>query len=320
MAHLVYINTIPRDTVTKVSEFRNVGARGQAGRKMNKTKIFDHCKDGLSALYSPSVGGLKTGLYKKIRTEDKEITLQEWAETKWGLDRGTLTNRPFRKGDSPKDEDMTYFQKKSWKLNDGLTVLDLHKLDDWCFYQICLESKFIANSEKEWRSHKWPKATHYIALENESEEIKYKKNYSKSKAFAQLHDEDFTLAWKRKFISLLGLGNTRNEYSEENIHNMLMKMIMDSTNTKMGLSDIEVFSDYFLKLKDSEGRERLESEYLLNQLLDYNIVSEKYGTYKWKAQGLDIGYKKSEAIDFLLDPKKQGQVEDLEKELNIKKG
>lgn len=95
---------------------------------------------------------------------------------------------------------------------------------------------------------------------------------------------------------------------------------MDSTNTKMGLSDIEVFSDYFLKLKDSEGRERLESEYLLNQLLDYNIVSEKYGTYKWKAQGLDIGYKKSEAIDFLLDPKKQGQVEDLEKELNIKKG
>lgn len=318
--HLVYINTIPRNTVSNVSEFRNLGQRGQTGRKLNKTKIFEHCKEGIQALYSPKIGGLKTGLYKKITLEDgTKITLQEWAENKWGLEKGFLTNRPFRKGDSMKETDLTYFQTKVWKLNDGLTILDLENLDDWCFYQVCLESKYIANSEKEWKSHKWPKATHYIALENESQEIKYKKNNAKSTAFAKLHHKSMTLPWKRKLIVTLGLSNSRNELKEERIENMLFDSIMENKQYADGSTFIEKFIEAYNKLNSVDGRVRLENEYLLNCLTDYLIVGEKYGTYTWISKGLEIGNSKVEAIDFLCNPKKQTQVEELEKELKLKK-
>jgi hypothetical protein len=318
---LVYINSIPRNTVSKVSEFRNVGQKGQVGNKLNKTKIFEHCKDGIQALYSPKVGGLKTGLSKtRSNGKDERITLQEWAEKNWGLEKGFLTNRPYRKNESLRAEDLTYFQKKVWKLNDGLTVLNLEKLDEWCFYQVCLESKYIANSEKEWKTHKWPKATHYIALENESEEIKYKKNNMKSLAFGYLHSEILTLPWKRKFTVLLGLTNARNELTEEVVHNLLFEMIMNSKSRPDGRTDIELFLEYYKNLNESEGRERLEAEFFLITLIDYNLVLEKFGTYKWLTKGMEIGNNKVEAIDFIVNPKKQTQVEDLEKELKLKKG
>lgn len=321
MGTKIFVRTIPRDTASKVSEFRNVNSRGVSGKKMNKTKISEKCKDGFQALYSSKVGGLKTGLYKTTTTEDgKEITLQEWAENKWSLAPGFLTNRPIRRGDSINPEDMTYFQKKSWKLNDGTTVLDLEKLDDWCFYQVCLESKFIANSEKEWKSYKWPKATHYIALENESEEIKYKKAHKKSKAMAKLHDEEFTLPWKRKFVVLLTLSNTRNVLTEEQVNNLMYDMIMEDKTLSSGKSQIDVFNNYFEALKSPDRRERLEREYLLCELEDYYIVVEKAGTYKWKSQGLEIGFTREEAVDFLTHPKKQGKVDELITELKLKKG
>jgi hypothetical protein len=321
MGTKIYIRTIPRDTASKISEFRNINSRGATGRKMNKTKISEKCKDGLQALFSSKVGGLKTGLYKKTTDEDgKEITLQEWAEDNWGLAPGFLTNRPIRRGDSFRPEDMTYFQKKSWKLNDGTTVLDLDKLDDWCFYQVCMESKFVANSEKEWKQHKWPKSTHYIALENESEELKYKKAYKRSSAMAKLHDEEFTLPWKRKFVVLLGLSSSRGVLTEEQVNNLLYDMIMEDKSLSSGISHIEEFERMFKALKSPDKRERLEREYLLAELEDYYVVVEKAGTYKWKSQGLEIGFTKSEAIDYLCHPKKQGKIEELEKELKLKKG
>jgi len=319
--NLVYINSIPRNTVSKISEFRNVGEKGQAGKKLQKTKIFDHCKDGIQALYSSKVGGLKTGLYRTFKDEDGKVTTyQDWAENKWGLPKGFLTNKSFRKGDSMKAEDMTYFQKKVWKLNDGLTILDREKLDDWCGYMVYLESKYVANSEKEWRTHKWPKSSHYISLENETEDIKYNRNNSKSSAFGTLHSELLTLPWKRKFVVLLGLSNSRNEITEQMAHNLLFDMIMNSKLLPGGQTELEVYTELFRKLGTPDGRERLEGEFLLSKLTDHNIVMDKYGTYKWLSKGMEIGNSKTEAIDFIVSPKKQTQVEELEKELNLKRG
>jgi hypothetical protein len=322
MGTKIVVKSIPRTTVTKVSEFRNLGKSGVKGRKLNKNKIFDHCKDGRRALYSKSIGGLKTGLYKIHHTDEqgKEITYQEWAENKWNLPKGFLTNRPFRKGDSSKHEDLSYYQKKVWYFNDGTTILDLDNLDDFCCYHMMLESKYFANSEKEWKGHKWPKAEFYISLTNESAELKYKRNRLKTQAFAKLEDNDFTLPWKRKFTVLLGISRSRTTLTEEDVVNALYEFIdQNQTQTGQVKSDVQRFIELYNKLEDADGRERLEKHYLLEELMDYNIVSEKASTYKWISKGREIGFSLEEAVDFLNHPKKQSQVDDMIAELKLKK-
>lgn len=317
----VFIKSIPRDTVSKVSEFTNfniVGGSVRKGKKMNKNKISDKCKDGIQALYSKRRGGLKTGLYNLSGGENEE-TWQQYAEKKWTLPEGFLANLAWRRGDSRAPEDMNYFQQKVFKLRDGTTVLDLEVLDDFCFYHVALESKHVANSEQEHRQHKWPKATHYISHHNESDEIKYKRNYAKSAAFAKLHSKDFTLPWKRKFVTILGLLSSRSAATEEQINNMLFTYI-DKAGTTLGKSDLDTFMDYFKLLGNVSGRERLEAENLLKQLIGWNVVMNKAGTYTWLSKGMDLGYNKAETLSLLLNPKKQSIRSDLEIEMKLKQG
>jgi hypothetical protein len=316
MGKQVFIKVIPRDTASKIHEVRD----NRTGKKLNKTKINDQCKDTLQALWSPTVGGLKTGLYKKREYGDQGeiLTLQQWAERKWGLETGFLTNKPWRRGDTMDPQYMTYFQKKSWKLNDGTTILDLDNLDDFCFYHVCLESKYIANSEREWKEHKWPKARYYIALENESDTIKYKKTQRKAKAFAALHDKDLTLPWKRKFVVILEIASDRITLTEEQVNNLLYDFI-DKSALHDGATNINQFLKLFEALKTKDGREHVGAQYLLKRLDDWRIVIEKAGTYTWLMKDMQIGYNKKEAIDFLLNPKKQALVDDIIEELNTKK-
>jgi hypothetical protein len=313
MGKQVFIKVIPRDTASKIHEVRD----NRTGKKLNKTKINDLCKDSLQALWSPTVGGLKTGLYKKVE-EDEDQTLQQWAEIKWGLETGFLTNKPWRRGDSMEPDTMTYFQKKTWKLNDGTTILDLDNLDDFCFYHVCLESKYVANSEREWKEHRWPKAKYYIALENESDTIKYKKTQRKARAFGALHDKDLTLPWKRKFLVILDEVSDRLTLTEQQVNNLLYDYI-DKSALHDGSTNISKFLSLFEALKRKDGRERVEAKYLLKRLDDWRIVIEKAGTYTWLMKDMVIGYNKEEALDFLTNPKKQALVDDIVEELNTKK-
>lgn len=315
MSKQVFIKVIPRDTASKIHEVRD----NRTGKRLNKTKINDFCKDGIQALWSPTVGGLKTGLYKKMEMEGGEsITLQAWAENRWSLERGFLTNKPWRRGDSMHGEDMSYFQKKSWKLNDGTTILDLDNLDDYCFYHVCLESKYVANSEREWKEHKWPKAKYYVSLENESETIKYKKTQRKSKAFGSLHDKDLTLPWKRKFVVILDIASDRLTFTEEQINNLLYDYIEKSA-THDGNTNISRFLNLFEALKTKDGRITVEAKYLLKRLDDWRIVIEKAGTYNWLMKDMQIGFNQEEALDFLTNPKKQPLVDEIIEELHTKK-
>jgi hypothetical protein len=312
MSKKVFIKTIPRESANKIHEFKN----NRTGKLLNKTKIFENCKDGIRALYSPKVGGLKTGMYKKYLDTDK--TIQEWAEDKWGLERGALTNRPWKKGDSLADDKLTYFQKKAWKLNDGTTVLDLNYLDDFCFYHVALDSKFIANSEREWKEHRWPKATHYISHENEPDELKMRKNNRKALCFSTLVNPEFTLPWKRKFVVLLDLASDRITLSEEQITNLIYDAI-DKSENHDGPTFINKYLSKFNMLEKADEKEHLESEYLLKSLVDWRIVIEKAGTYTWFAKEMQIGFNKDEAIDFLKDPRKQSLIDELKEELKLKK-
>lgn len=56
----VFIQSIPRETATKVSDWTN----DTSGKKLKKTKI-GRCRDTIMALYNPKYGGLANGLSYK---------------------------------------------------------------------------------------------------------------------------------------------------------------------------------------------------------------------------------------------------------------
>lgn len=318
----IYIYSIPRESAFGIHDWTS----DTSGRKLKKTKI-GKCRDAIQALYSPKVGGLLNGLSYHPWIEngiqvkddkDKPLTLQHKLERKWGLDTGYLSNKAWMRGDSTKESDMTYFQRKSWKLNDGATMLNLDNFDDEMFYYVCLDSKFVATSEKEWREYKWPKATHYIALENEAEEIKFKRNEVKSKAFATLHSEAMTPTMRHKIASILELATSKGTITSEQSLNLLYEYI-DKTTFGPN-SNLDKFTAITNLLSTPKGREEIEARFLLKQALDTRVVWEKQGAYNWvRPTGqIVLGETYAEAIDFVLNPKKQQLVEDLEKEIKAK--
>lgn len=314
MSNLTFIYSIPRETATKIHDFTS----DSSGKKLKKVKIGG-TTDRICALYSPKTGGLKNGLsYKPWLDENgvqkvengKGLTLQDKMERKWNLEPGTLHNRPWTR--NQKYTDVSYYQQKSWVLKDGCTVLDLSKMDEELGLYVFLDSKFVANSEKEWREHKWPKATHYVALENEAEELKFKKNERKSKAFAALHSEDMTSVMKKNFIYLLGLAGVQTNITDQQAHNLLFDYV-DNTGFTPG-SNIDKFMNLYTKLETPTGREAVNAELLLLRLVQSRIINEKQGAYFWvRAEGaIELGVTKEEAIDFILNPKKQALVDELE--------
>lgn len=324
MTKKVFIYSIETENAQGLHDWVN----DTSGKKLKKTK-FGRCTTSVMASYSPKRGGLAnyisytpatdpiTGEPKK--NEDGSIRmLQDELEEKYQKPKGFLTNKSWRKGESLEPADMTYYQTKSWQLNDGATVLDLDIMDEELGYYVMLESPLVANSEKEWRAHKWPKAQFYIALENEGEEIKYRKNALKSAAFASLHSKELTPVDKRKLVGLLNISNTRLNLTEEQVHNLLYAFIESSTFTPD--SNINKFNTLTTLLTTPKGKDEFEARYLLQRLIDNRIVYEKQGTYTWiRPKGkLDIGARYEDAVGFMLDPKKDIEVKEMKEQLIAK--
>lgn len=321
---LVFVYSIPRPTATGLSDWTN----DNSGNKLQKVK-FGKCTDSIMALYSPKVGGLanyisytpytdpETGLPAKDENGEV-IMLQQHLEKKWNRPAGYYTNRPFMKGDSLNPEDMTYFQKMSWRLNDGCTIFDLGTENGELGYYVILASHLVANSEREWKEHKAPKAQYYIALENESEQLKYTKNQLKKRAMSALADVNLVETIKRKMVSVLDLASPKATLTTEQVENQLFDYIESSTFTPG--SNIEKFLEVYGLLESAHGKDQFEARYLLKKALDSRVVYEKQGTYTWvRPQGnLIIGDRLSEAIDFLLNPKKTAEVEEMEEQIKAK--
>lgn len=154
----IFIYSVPRPTASNIGQWRDPNT----GLLMKKTKI-GRSNDRIQALYSSRIGGLLNGLSYKQWTEngkpvtDKEgnnLTLQHREEQRWNLPKDYLHNRSWRRGDSVKETDMSYFQRAKWTFNDGCTIFDLNNFEDAMGYYVALDSKLIANSEKELRAHK----------------------------------------------------------------------------------------------------------------------------------------------------------------------
>lgn len=320
----IFIRSVPRPSAYNISEWTN----DTTGKKLEKTKV-GQCQTKLAALYSPKIGGLanyisytphmnpETGT-PFTNEKGEPIMLQEYLEKKWNKPSGYFTNRPYMKGDSLKSEDLTYFQKMSWAFNDGTTILDLVNMDEEMGYYVALASSKVANSEREWREHRWPKAEFYISLENETEELKHKKNSIRAKAFASLESNDLTTIIKRKIVSLLGLASSRSTLTAEQIDNVLYDFVEKSSF--LAGSNIDRLNETLSLLKTPHGREQFEARYLLKQALDSRVIHEKQDIYTWpRAKGtLEIGANYAEAIDFMLNPKKITEVEELTAEINAK--
>ena len=319
MKKLVFVQSIPRDTATGIHNWVNE----TSGVKMNKTKI-GRCTDKLRALYNPKVGGLANYISYTPWIENgvpvvengKELTLQTKMERKWNKPEGYFTNQIDK--NITKEEDRTYFQRTAWALVDGSTVFDLSTMDGEMGYYVLLASSKVANSEKEWRQHLWPKAEWYIAHENESDSIKYQKNSVKTKAFAALENPELTNTYKEKFAAILELVDSRSAITTEQLNNILFEYI-DKTNFTPG-SNIDKFNELYTLFNTATGREEIEARYLLKQAMDRRIVYEKQGTYTWvRPQGqIVLGDRFRDAISFILNPKKDSEVQELREMISAK--
>jgi hypothetical protein len=181
-----------------------------------------------------------------------------------------------------------------------------------------LDSKYIANSEKEYRNHKFPYAKWYIAQTSETEELKYERNERRSKAFAALHSKEMTDAIKKKFVSLLGISSPRSTLSTEQLHNLLFDYI-DSSKHGPG-SNLEKFESLYKTLKTKFGREELTARYTLLKAKTLRVINEQGGKYTWiRPDGpVTVGTTYKEAIKFLSDVANHSLIEELLAEIDIK--
>lgn len=125
---------------------------------------------------------------------------------------------------------------------------------------------------------------------------------------------------KRKTVTALGLAKATAYLTEEQVHNLLFDFIDKSGYTDG--SNIDKFTEIFQLTTNAKGREELEARVLLQKAIDARVVYEKQGGYNWnRAEGLiTIGETLSEAVDFIMNPKKDALVEELEEEIKAKLG
>lgn len=125
---------------------------------------------------------------------------------------------------------------------------------------------------------------------------------------------------RRKAVSVLGLAKSTTYLTDEQVHNLLFDYIDKSGYTDG--SNIDKFNEIFQLTTNAKGREELEVRVLLQRSIDSRVVYEKQGSYNWnRVDGLiTLGETYSEAVDFLLNPKKDSLVEELENEIKAKLG
>jgi len=331
----VFIKTIPRDTVTNVHEFDNRGSRGGPGRKMEKTKVGMRATDGVMATYNTKTGKLQTGLDVYIENPFKganpkyhlpstfpvtmkdadKVLLQHVMEAKHGKPFGFYTDAPPRSG-FKKPEDLTFYQSFRYKWNDGSTVLDMSKAEDeLAYYMVIANPKKYAPSYDAYRNHRHPLATHFIFIEEEQQAFELSKRQIKNKAVAFLEDTNNkspnTLS---TFVKCLKkqIGNV----SPIQAYTLLDDFINQPTNKKV--SNAELFVDLYNKFKEAKGKEEIIALALLQDLIFYKVVSARQDVYTWVSTNQIIGHRESEAVEYLCDPNKKPEIEQLKAELEIK--
>lgn len=312
---LVFIKSIPRQTATGISDW----VSDTSGKKLHKVKI-GRASDKIMALYSPKVGGLANYVSYNYYTDpatgapvlnekNQPITLQEHLETKWNKPPGFFTNQAAPRNYKGDGSDLGYYYQRAWTLRDGTTVLDLNNMDDEMGYFVMLASSLVANSEQEWRAHKWPKALYYIALENESAELRYSKNRLKAMCLGTLEHLELTDTHKRIIATLLDLVKAKSDVSHFHVYNLLSEFIENGTATSL-----DKYMNLVNLTKTVDGKNKLDAMWTLALAKDLGIIYSKQDVWTWvtpQGQQINIGDRYAEAVDYLLSPKKESELEDI---------
>lgn len=328
----IFIHKIPKPSASKITEIIN----GKTQRRLNQTKIDGRIKETFQAPLSAKTQRLATGLDKEVdnplkgetitspefqflATQDK-VVLQHLVEYKFGLPKGNLSNERADPNNKKFLENPTYIQTFKFQCNDGLTVLDLSKLNDLLAYYICLEYHRFANSKAEYEAGKFPYADYYLATVDEGEEEKFSKKQFKDKAKAELTmgvaaDSDM----QKKFVKLLLPNIGKGRLSDVQAYNALSEAVDANERYKDG----EVFLTKFNKLialqRDAVGKARFNALVLIQEGINTYTISERAGTYTWLAKDMIIGASKEKAVDWILDPNKSDLIDELREQIETKK-
>lgn len=314
----IFIKTVPgRETATKMHEWRD----NKSGKSLRKSKQGG-CKDVYCPMHSRKIGALNTGALLDIvdnpyfgedksklgkgweyLSDKKEITRQELLEKKHGREPGFYTNRSYRKG----DKDRTFMQTLKLPLNDGTTIWDTNNPIDEIRYFVTLKHPFVAASLEEYHAHKKPKATHYIALQDEDVEVRVKQAKSRNKAIARLEDEDFIDDNKLLVLKALGWNNRQYTMRGKDMYDLINDKIAGAKLNEPD-NDIVKFNKIYDLLKDEVGRKELSTRAFLQDLLDTRVVSNYKETYTWISKGIVLGSRKDgedSVLEYLTDDTKQ---------------
>ncbi len=137
-------------------------------------------------------------------------------------------------------------------------------------------------------------------------------------ALGTVADPEVPNDYKKKFVHILGLASSQTELTDAAVLNLLNSFIEASDYSPS--SNINKYNALFNLTKTPHGREELEARHLLKRAVDGRVMYEKQGTYNWnRPEGaIRLGETYTEAIEFVLDPKKQSIIEELERELKLR--
>jgi len=325
----VFFYLVPRETASKVDLFT-----GDSGEPLNKTKIGGKASNVYRPLVSAATGKLKTGLDVMVdnpyKSEPKEkiipgfeayifekekVKLQHLLEYKHGVKPNYYDDTaPAREVAGKDDSEKTpFFQTEKFKIaiSDKGLMIDTDKhFDELAYYFLKASSKCAPNlASANPNLHEF-----YIGQENESEEKLYNKMKLIDKAVSTLVDPDFSEDYKVKIAKVLKLA--KKDTTAVKAHMLLRNYVTEGVKDQK--ERVSQFLDIVETLKTPDGKEKLEAKALLEDLVNYRVISNTGDIFKWKNRDITIGTNKIAAVEFLLNPLKQDEVLELERELKEK--
>lgn len=325
----VFFYLVPRETASKVDLFT-----GGNGEPLNKTKVGTRTGNVYRPLKSASTGKLKTGLdvlvdnpYKtdvkeKIKPgfepylyEKEKVKLQYLLEYKHGVAVNYYSDlAPVKEVAGKDDTDKTpLFQTEKFKVkisDKGLLLNTDTPFEELVYYFLKASSKCAPNlASANPNEHEF-----YIGQENESEEKLFNKMQLIDKAVSTLVDSDFTDEYKIKICKVFKLA--KKDITGTKAHMVLRNYLTEGVKDQK--ERVNLFLDTVKSLETPLGKEKLEAKALLEDLINYRVISSTGDIYKWKNRDITIGTNKVAAVEFLLNPLKQEEVMELERELKEK--
>lgn len=315
-------------------------AQGRHRQLRRDGAIIERTKaKGAGTYFNPSVSvkhnKLNTGFWNLIKNPYKsskslpeefkhlfdkdEITIQDWLEVKYSRPKGFYTSEKpdifNRKGATA-----TYLQAFIYKLEDGVTVLDLDKERDHIMYLLALASNKIANSAMDVNpiTH-----THYIMEVNEGEA-------DKSRTYA-LIEEAVSALYKLKMEHpeevikrmAVTLGVVKGVVTMETIKNRMSDYILNKETRQK--ENIDNFIAYYkLATGSKDKRELFNYNYIARELINYGIIYFVKAQYVWENSPTEemrnVGYTVDNVVQFITTNKEAHRllVEQLENKTGLK--